>query len=73
MKWQFAANSVNDKKYVICNADEGDPGAFMDAACLKATRIKCLKAWQSAVMPSVPTKAIFMCVRNIRWLSSACA
>ena len=43
MKWQFAANSVNDKKYVICNADEGDPGAFMDAACLKATRIKCLK------------------------------
>ena len=29
MKWQFAKASVSDKKYVICNADEGDPGAFM--------------------------------------------
>ena len=29
-KWQFARNSVADKKFVVCNADEGDPGAFMD-------------------------------------------
>ena len=35
MKWQFAANSVNDIKYVICNADEGDPGAFMDRSVLE--------------------------------------
>ncbi len=35
MKWQFAANSVNDKKYVCCNADEGDPGAFMDRSVLE--------------------------------------
>ena len=28
-KWQFARNSVSDKKYVVCNADEGDPGAFV--------------------------------------------
>jgi len=29
-KWDFARKSVADKKYIICNADEGDPGAFMD-------------------------------------------
>ncbi len=34
-KWQFAANSVSDKKYVVCNADEGDPGAFMDRSVLE--------------------------------------
>ena len=32
-------------KYVICNADEGDPGAFMDRACWKAIRIGYWKAW----------------------------
>lgn len=35
MKWQFAKSSVSDKKYVICNADEGDPGAFMDRSVLE--------------------------------------
>ncbi|MEG1525331.1 MAG: NADH-quinone oxidoreductase subunit NuoF [Clostridia bacterium] len=35
MKWQFAANNVNDVKYVVCNADEGDPGAFMDRSVLE--------------------------------------
>ncbi len=35
MKWQFTYNSVNDQKYVCCNADEGDPGAFMDRSVLE--------------------------------------
>ena len=35
LKWQFTRNSVSDKKYVICNADEGDPGAFMDRSVLE--------------------------------------
>lgn len=34
-KWQFALNEKNDEKYVICNADEGDPGAFMDRSILE--------------------------------------
>ncbi len=34
-KWQFARNSASDEKYVICNADEGDPGAFMDRSVLE--------------------------------------
>lgn len=34
-KWQAARNSQGTKKYVICNADEGDPGAFMDRAVIE--------------------------------------
>jgi len=35
LKWSFCAASPGDKKYVICNADEGDPGAFMDRSILE--------------------------------------
>jgi NADH:ubiquinone oxidoreductase subunit F (NADH-binding)/(2Fe-2S) ferredoxin/Pyruvate/2-oxoacid:ferredoxin oxidoreductase delta subunit len=35
LKWGFARQSVGDVKYVICNADEGDPGAFMDRSVLE--------------------------------------
>lgn len=35
IKWQFAADQTSDEKYVICNADEGDPGAFMDRSILE--------------------------------------
>lgn len=34
-KWRFARNAPGDEKYIICNADEGDPGAFMDRAVLE--------------------------------------
>ena len=35
MKWKFAAANAADQKYVCCNADEGDPGAFMDRSVLE--------------------------------------
>ena len=35
MKWKFAAANAADQKYVCCNADEGDPGAFMDRSILE--------------------------------------
>ena len=35
LKWQLCANEISDKKYIICNADEGDPGAFMDRNVLE--------------------------------------
>jgi len=35
VKWGFTRNTPGDKKYVICNADEGDPGAFMDRSLLE--------------------------------------
>lgn len=34
-KWEFCRNAKGDKKYVVCNADEGDPGAFMDRSVLE--------------------------------------
>jgi NADH-quinone oxidoreductase subunit F len=36
LKWQFAAKAPGDKKYILCNADEGDPGAFMDRSILES-------------------------------------
>lgn len=35
LKWSMASKSVSDAKYIICNADEGDPGAFMDRSLLE--------------------------------------
>ena len=35
LKWKFTLASQNDKKYVICNGDEGDPGAFMDRSVME--------------------------------------
>jgi NADH-quinone oxidoreductase subunit F/NAD(P)H dehydrogenase (quinone)/NADP-reducing hydrogenase subunit HndC len=36
VKWEFAHHSAGNTKYVLCNADEGDPGAFMDRSILEA-------------------------------------
>jgi len=36
VKWGLAQKKVSDKKYLICNADEGDPGAFMDRSVLES-------------------------------------
>jgi NADH-quinone oxidoreductase subunit F len=35
VKWEFCANAKADQKYFICNADEGDPGAFMDRSVIE--------------------------------------
>jgi len=43
-KWQFAANAQGDIKYVVCNADEGDPGAFMDRSILEGDPHSVLEA-----------------------------
>lgn len=44
MKWEFAYKSKDDKKYVCCNADEGDPGAFMDRSVLEGDPHSVLEA-----------------------------
>lgn len=36
LKWEFANRSYGAEKYILCNADEGDPGAFMDCAVLES-------------------------------------
>jgi len=43
-KWEFAHNAPGDKKYVCCNADEGDPGAFMDRSILEGDPHSVLEA-----------------------------
>ena len=42
-KWQFAHNSAGDEKYVICNGDEGDPGAFMDEGILEGNPLSVIE------------------------------
>jgi len=43
LKWQFAYDAEGDKKYIVCNADEGDPGAFMDRSILEGDPHKVLE------------------------------
>ena len=44
LKWSLTKDSVSDKKYVVCNADEGDPGAFMDRSILEGDPHSVLEA-----------------------------
>ncbi|MBP7464217.1 MAG: NADH-quinone oxidoreductase subunit NuoF [Bacteroidales bacterium] len=44
LKWELTAKSVSDQKYVVCNADEGDPGAFMDRSILEGDPHSVLEA-----------------------------
>ena len=44
LKWKFTYNSVSKQKYVACNADEGDPGAFMDRSILEGDPHSILEA-----------------------------
>lgn len=44
LKWEFAAREKNEQKYIICNADEGDPGAFMDRSVLEGDPHSVLEA-----------------------------
>jgi NADH-quinone oxidoreductase subunit F len=43
-KWQFVADQKSDEKYVICNADEGDPGAFMDRSTIEGDPFSVIEA-----------------------------
>ena len=47
-KWELALREKNEKKYVICNADEGDPGAFMDRSILEGDVYAVLEGMMSA-------------------------
>lgn len=44
LKWEIAKNNEADQKYVVCNADEGDPGAFMDRSILEGDPHSILEA-----------------------------
>ena len=47
-KWQFALDQKNDVKYVVCNGDEGDPGAFMDRSILEGNPLNVIEGMMIA-------------------------
>jgi NADH:ubiquinone oxidoreductase subunit F (NADH-binding)/(2Fe-2S) ferredoxin len=56
-KWKFALNTASDQKYMICNADEGDPGAFMDRAVIEGDPHRLLEGLAIASYAIGATKA----------------
>ncbi|GAH95827.1 unnamed protein product, partial [marine sediment metagenome] len=48
VKWKFSYEAQGDNKYIICNADEGDPGAFMDRSILEGNPHSVLKGMMIA-------------------------
>ena len=56
-KWKFARQSQGDQKYLICNADEGDPGAFMDRAVIESDPHRLVEGMAIAAYAIGATKA----------------
>ena len=57
MKWKFAREAPGDHKYLICNADEGDPGAFMDRAVAESDPYRLLEGMVIAAYAIGASKA----------------
>ena len=56
-KWKFALHAASEQKYLICNADEGDPGAFMDRAVIEGDPHRLLEGMALAAYAIGATKA----------------
>jgi len=56
-KWKFALNAPGEQKYMVCNADEGDPGAFMDRAVIEGDPFRVLEGLAIASYAIGSTKA----------------
>ena len=56
-KWEFALNTPADQKYIICNADEGDPGAFMDRAVIEGDPHRLIEGMAIAAFAIGATKS----------------
>lgn len=61
LKWKFAFNSKSDEKYIICNADEGDPGAFMDRSLLEGDPHAVLEGMTIAAYAIGATQGVIYC------------
>jgi NADH:ubiquinone oxidoreductase subunit F (NADH-binding)/NADH:ubiquinone oxidoreductase subunit E/Pyruvate/2-oxoacid:ferredoxin oxidoreductase delta subunit len=57
IKWNFVRNEQTDEKYVICNGDEGDPGAFMDRMLLESFPFRIIEGLTIAAFATGATKA----------------
>jgi NADH-quinone oxidoreductase subunit F len=61
LKWRFARNSQSDEKYIICNADEGDPGAFMDRSLLEGDPHAVLEGMMIGAYATGATGGVIYC------------
>ena len=61
LKWKFANAAQNDQKYIICNADEGDPGAFMDRSVLESDPHAVLEGMMIAAYAIGASEAYIYC------------
>ena len=59
LKWKFSKDVVSDQKYIICNGDEGDPGAFMDRSLLEGDPHRILEGMLIAAYAIGATKGFF--------------
>jgi NADH:ubiquinone oxidoreductase subunit F (NADH-binding)/(2Fe-2S) ferredoxin len=59
LKWQFARKVESDVKYIICNGDEGDPGAFMDRSVLEGDPHAVLEGMMIAARATGATNGVF--------------
>lgn len=60
-KWEFASRAGGDVKYVVCNADEGDPGAFMDRSVLESDPHRVLEGMAICAHAIGATKGYIYC------------
>ncbi len=72
MKWTTVHKAGGDQKFVICNADEGDPGAFMDRSVLESDPHRVLEGMAIAGYAVGATRASSTAAPSIRWRSSGC-
>jgi NADH-quinone oxidoreductase subunit F len=70
MKWKFAYNSPGEKKYVICNADEGDPGAFMDRSLLEGDPHAVIEGMIIGAYCIGASEGVIYCRAEYPWLSN---
>ncbi|MFO7809783.1 MAG: SLBB domain-containing protein, partial [Candidatus Delongbacteria bacterium] len=61
LKWKFARANKSDEKYVICNADEGDPGAFMDRSVLEGDPHSVIEGMIIAAYATGATGGVIYC------------
>jgi len=59
MKWKFASETKESQKYIICNGDEGDPGAFMDRSLLEGDPHRVLEGMMIAAFAIKASKGFF--------------
>ena len=71
MKWDFTAKAQGDQKFVACNADEGDPGAFMDRSHIwRATLTVLSRQWLLPAYAVGANQGLYLYPRRVSYCGS---